>query len=351
MAADSGLEKALTGALGRSCCVLCGRGTTALWLALRAIQRRDGPGEVIIPDIVCATVLDGVLLAGFVPVFAGVIPGRFTLAADNVARLITPRTRAVIVAHIFGYVADIEAIRRAAPGIPIIEDAVQGLGGRFQDKPVGSLGDLSFVGFDNAKMIGGRGGALLFDDASLVEGVKADLRQLPDLPGLRLDALDGLLPPTAAAAYASQLRTFAPALLRRFDPSPANLDRIQADWQTLRARVEARNIKARLLQARLSGSPLTLPDIREGDAIWRYTITAPTAAIARWIMRGLQLAGLSGSGLYYPLSRLFGQQTEAGTLANRLVNLWVDEATGDDDLRRAADVIAAVPWPRTFEKG
>jgi dTDP-4-amino-4,6-dideoxygalactose transaminase len=268
-----------------------------------------------------------------------------------VAQLITPRTRAVIVAHIFGHIADIEAIRRAAPGIPIVEDAVQGLGGYFRGKPVGALGDLSFVSFDKTKMIGGRGGALLLDDDALVKNVAADLRRLPDLPGLCLDALDDLLPPAAAAAYTSQLRTLAPVLLRRFDPSPANLDRIQTDWQTLGARVEARNAKASLLQTRLSGLPLTLPDVRAGDAIWRYTITAPTVAFARRMMHGLQLAGLNGSGLYYPLSRLFGQQTGAGALANRLVNLWVDEATSESDLRRAADVIAAVPWPRTFETG
>ncbi len=334
--------------------MLCGRATTALWLALRAVRRRDGPGEVILPDILCATVLDGVLLAGFTPIFADVVAGRLTPSADSVAQRITPRTRAVLVAHTFGCVADIEAIRRAAPSIPILEDAVQGLGGHFRNQPVGSLGDLSFVGFDHTKMIGGRGGALLFDDASLLDGIEADLVQLPDLSGLHFDtlnALDALLPPAAAAAYAAQLRASASSLLRPFQVSPANVNRIQADWQTLRARVEARNAKARWLQARLSGLPLVLPDIREGDAIWRYTITAPTAALARRIMRGLQLAGLSGSGLYYPLSQFIGQPTAAGTLTNRLVNLWVDEATGDDEVRRAADVIAAVPWPRTFEKG
>jgi dTDP-4-amino-4,6-dideoxygalactose transaminase len=260
----------------------------------------------------------------------------------------------VIVAHTFGCVADIEAIHRAAPGIPIIEDAVQGLGGHYQHRPVGSLGDLSFVGFDHNKMIGGRGGALLFDDASLLDGIQSDLRQLPDPAGLYLDALSALatlLPRVAAAAYAAQLRASAPALLRRFEASAGNLSRIQADWQTLRSRVEARNAKARRLQARLSDLPLILPDVRGGDAIWRYTTTAPSAAFARRIMHGLQLAGLSGSGLYYPLSQLIGQHTATGTLTHRLVNLWVDEATGDDEVHRAADVIVAVPWPRRFEKG
>jgi hypothetical protein len=91
-----------------------------------------------------------------------------------------------------------------------------------------------------------------------------------------------------------------------------------------------------------------LPEIREGDAIWRYTVTTPTVAFARRMMRGLQLAGLSGSGLYYPLSRLFGQSACAGKLANRLVNLWVDEVTGSDALCRTADVITALPWKQAF---
>ena len=347
------LEKVITAALGRSYGVLSGRGTTALWLALRAIRRRDGPGEVIIPDVVCGTVLDGVLLAGFTPVFADVIPGRFTLSASSVAQLITPRTRAVLVVHLFGHVADMDLIRQAAPGIPIIEDAVQGFGGYFhdQDQRVGALGDLSFISFDQRKMIGGRGGVVLWDDASLVEGIEADLRRLPDLPPLPLESLDSLLPPAAAAAYAVQLRTaFAPVLLRRFDPSPANLQRILSDWETLEARVIVRNTKAHWLQTQLSGLPLAgslaLPDLRAGDAIWCYTFVAPTAAFARRIIHGLNGAGLNGSGLYRPLSRLFGQQAGAGWLADRLVNLWVDETADHDTLQRIINVIAAVPWSR-----
>jgi dTDP-4-amino-4,6-dideoxygalactose transaminase len=345
MADEITLERQLAKELGRAHCVLSGRGTTALWLALRAILRRDGPGEVILPDLLCTTALDGVLLAGFRPVFGDVIPGRFTLSANSVAQLVTSRTRAVVLVHLFGHVADVDLIRQAAPGTPIIEDAVQGIGGFYGDKPVGSLGDLSFISFDQNKMIGGRGGGLLFDDDSLVDGIEADVRRFPDLPALRLDGLDSLLPPSAAAAYAFQLRTaFAPVLLRRFDSSTANLNRILADWSTLPARVEERNAKAHWLQTHLSGVPLELPELRQGDAIWRYTITAPTVAYTRRIMHGLQQAGLSGSGLYYPLSQLFGQPAGAGRLTNRLVNLWVDEATNGDTLRRTVDVIKAVPW-------
>jgi hypothetical protein len=343
------LEQPFAEALGWSNCVLCGRGTTALWLALRAIWRRDGPGEVIIPDILCATALEGVLLAGFLPVFADVIPNRFTLSPSSVAQLVTPHTRAVLVAHLYGHIADIDLIRDAAPGIPIIEDAVQGFGGSFTGQPVGSLGDISFISFDSNKMIGGRGGALLFDDDTLMDGIQADLDRLLDLPDLCFDMLDTLLPPPAAAAYAHHLRTFsAPALLRDFNRSQANLDRIWADWKTLGERVKARNAKTYWLGAHLVDLPVQLPELRTGDAIWCYTMTMPSVILARRVMRDLQMAGLNGSDLYSPLSRLFGQQSGAGRLANRLVNLWVDEAASSDILQCTIDVISAVPWKVLF---
>ena len=320
---------------------LVGRGTTALWLALRAIARRGGPGEIIIPDILCSVALEGILLAGFRPVFAEVHPTRYTLDEQSVAQHITPNTRAVLVAHLFGHMADVDTIRSAAPGISIIEDAVQGFGGRLRGKPAGSWGDFSFISFDSTKMIGGRGGLLLFDEA-LSDEVEADVRLL-GTPAIQPGVVSDLLPPVAASTYEQQLRNAAPSLLRPFDGSPANIERIAADWQTLLGRVEERNAKARWLQAHLSGVSLALSDVREGDAIWRYTIAAPTAAVARWISHRLQQAGLNGSNLYFPLSRLFGQRTRSGELANRLINLWVDSKTTEDELGRAVEIILAAP--------
>ena len=340
------LDQQLPAALGRSECVLCGRGTTALWLALRAIRRRDGPGDVILPDIVCESVLDGVLLAGFAPVFADVVPARCTLSAASVAALVTPRTRAVIVAHIFGHAADFDAIRRAAPGIPIIEDAVQGIGGHLDSGArLGSLGDLAFISFDRAKMIGGRGGALFVDDGALANGIRADLANLPHLPDLEFDLPDRLLPPSVAAVYADQLRQYAPTLLRRFDDSSGNVAHILHDWQTLETRVSARNAQMQRLRDRLAGLPLTLPDLRPGDALWCYTLTVPTPALARRLIHDLHRAGLGASALYYPLSQMFGNTTGADRLTHRLVNLWVDAPPGADTVDRIADVVCAVPWP------
>jgi len=332
------MEQRLIQELGRGVSLLCGRGTTALWLALRAIGRRDGPGEVIIPDLLCETALHGVLLAGFTPVFADVSPTRFTMAAEHVATLITARTRAIVAVHLFGHMAELDQIRAAAPGIPIIEDAVQGMGGTLQGKPAGAWGDISFISFDPNKMVRGRGGAVLVEDEALVDGMREDLKRLPYLPE-QMPGVNALLPPDAAAAYGVQLRAFAPMLLRNFDDSRANEDRIRADWETLPERVKMRNQKARWLAAQLAGIPVERPDLREGDAIWRYTITVPRAILAQRMMRQMQAERLNVAGLYYPLSQLFGRTTHAAKLTNRLANLAVDEAADYDALRRMVEII------------
>src|SRR5258708_7508490 len=119
---------------------LVGRGTTALYVALRALALQHGPGEVILPDMICSAVLDGVLFAGFLPMFADVTSPRFGLDAHDVRRKVGPRTRAVIVPHLFGYVMNPPDV-----GIPIIEDAVQGLGGFVNAATVGTLGKIAFT--------------------------------------------------------------------------------------------------------------------------------------------------------------------------------------------------------------
>src|SRR5215213_244150 len=211
------LPKWIAQPLQRQHSILTGRGTTALYLALRTIAREHGPGEVILPDMLCSAALEGVLLAGFTPIFADVLPGRLTISPASVAALVSPRTRVVLVAHLFGHVVDVDAIRQAAPGIPIIEDAVQGLGGSFKGKPVGALGDLSFTSFDSTKMVGGRAGVLLFDDDRLYPLVQAELHTLNRFPETPLGVLNCLLEPQAATAYAGQLSAAAPTLLRPFD--------------------------------------------------------------------------------------------------------------------------------------
>jgi hypothetical protein len=291
-----------------------GRGATALYIAFRALAVLNGaPGEIIVPDLLCSTALDAVLLAGHTPVFADVTPDRWTLDIADARRKIRPCTQAVLVAHLFGHIANVPHGAFADLGVPIVEDAVQGLGGA-----VGTIGDITVIGFAPSKMIGGRGGVVLTDDTPLWDAINAISITEPVIQ----------IPTTSERlrGYAPQLTTAAPDLIRPFDDSTVNLAQIESGWANLAENVRTRNEKAGYLRDQLRGTPLLLPEIISGDAIWRYTFAAPTSASANWIARHLQLVGLPGSRLYPSLSAIFApdQNLHSVALAPRLVNLWVD---------------------------
>src|SRR5690606_19920665 len=90
----------------------------------------------------------------------------------DVARKVTPRTRAVIAVHLFGLCADMEAIARAAPGIPIIEDAACAAGAAYRGRPAGSLGLAAAFSFHPRKSVTtGEGGMVTTQDDALAERV------------------------------------------------------------------------------------------------------------------------------------------------------------------------------------
>src|SRR5207244_4821177 len=114
------------------------------YLALMAlgIGARD---EVVIPSYVCTALWHAVRLTGAEPVLVDIEPGMYQPAPRAVARALTRRTKAVIVAHMFGLPADIETLK--SHGVPLIEDCAQTLGVTVHGAPVGGTGDLAICSF------------------------------------------------------------------------------------------------------------------------------------------------------------------------------------------------------------
>jgi dTDP-4-amino-4,6-dideoxygalactose transaminase len=337
--------------------VLGGRGATVIWAALEAIAARDGRrGEVILPDLLCPSVLEAVLAAGFTPRLADVDPETFSLTPQTIQPLISEQTRAVIAVHLFGYVAPVEAIASLldGTGIRLIEDAVQAIGGFLPSgKPVGSCGDFSFVSFDPSKIIRGHGAILFYDDEAWTEfllSALARVEQVGESPSDRLlnvswrDLYHGLgqalrqgkMPAEEAAhAFRSALPAYRPLLLRAFDDRAENLDIILQGWNTLPQRIKSRNAHALALREAFDGLPVRCPLVRDGDAIWRYTVQFPSREATDRFVVALRDQGGLVSHLYYPLHQLFQPDLQLSTseLAVRLVNLWVDETVTDSYLR------------------
>lgn len=149
-------------------------GTAALHLALVALG--IGPGdEVIIPTLTFIATANAVRYTGATPVFADSEAETWNLDPQDVARRITPHTRAIIPVHIYGHPANMAPILDLAKqhNLHVIEDAAEAHGARYQGKRVGSLGEINAFSFYGNKIITtGEGGLLTTDEDALAEKVR-----------------------------------------------------------------------------------------------------------------------------------------------------------------------------------
>jgi dTDP-4-amino-4,6-dideoxygalactose transaminase len=157
----------------------CASGTDALLLPLMALDLQPGD-EVICPAFTFFATAGTVHNAGGTPVFVDIEPGTFNMSPAALEAAITPRTRAVIVVHLFGQLAEMEAILAIARkrGVPVIEDAAQAIGARrridAQWRTAGELGWCGTLSFFPSKNLGGwgDGGMMLTQDDALAERLR-----------------------------------------------------------------------------------------------------------------------------------------------------------------------------------
>jgi perosamine synthetase len=178
------LEAAFARLSGTRFAVATNTGTAALHVAL--IGLGIGPGdEVITTPLSCVASANPILFQGAVPVFADVEPDTYNLDPAEVARLVTPRTRAILAVHLFGHPADIGALVAVAQrhGLVLIEDASQAAGARYGGRPVGGFGTIGvFSLYANKTVTAGEGGMLVTDDEALYRRLLA-IRNFGQEPG------------------------------------------------------------------------------------------------------------------------------------------------------------------------
>jgi dTDP-4-amino-4,6-dideoxygalactose transaminase len=150
-------------------------GSDALLLALQAVG--VGPGdEVICPTYTFFATAGAVARLGAKPVFVDSAECCYNLRADQAVAKIGPKTKAIIVVHLFGQCADMDPILSAAEkhGIPVIEDAAQALGAKDKGRQAGTMGTIGTFSFFPTKNLGalGEGGLITTKDASLADKIR-----------------------------------------------------------------------------------------------------------------------------------------------------------------------------------
>ncbi|MDH4100572.1 MAG: DegT/DnrJ/EryC1/StrS family aminotransferase [Nitrospirota bacterium] len=143
--------------------------TTALHLILAAMDIGAGD-EVIVPAFTWVATANVVLYCGATPIFVDIDPHTFNIDPNQIAAKVTQRTKAIIAVHLFGLCADIDAIKSAAPGVPVIEDAACAAGSAYKGRSAGSLGHAAAFSFHPRKSVTtGEGGMVTTNDNALAE--------------------------------------------------------------------------------------------------------------------------------------------------------------------------------------
>lgn len=145
-------------------------GTSGIYLALKALGVDDGD-EVLMPTYICASVQDAVLKAGGIPVLCD--NGRYWgLSLDSVREKRGPKSKALIIAHMFGIEEDPEPFKEL--GLPILEDCCQAFGRKENGEWIGKKGDLSIFSFHATKCLTtGEGGMVASHNEEVIDRVSA----------------------------------------------------------------------------------------------------------------------------------------------------------------------------------
>jgi perosamine synthetase len=143
--------------------------TGAIHMGLSAINISPGD-EVILADINWIATAAPITYLGAKPIFVDILKDTWCIDPKKIEAAITPNTKAIIAVHLYGNLCDMEAILAIGKkyGIPVIEDAAEAIGSKWQDKHAGTIGKFGTFSFHGTKTLTtGEGGVFITNDADL----------------------------------------------------------------------------------------------------------------------------------------------------------------------------------------
>ncbi len=168
-------EAKLAAIAGTQFAVAVSSGTAALHLLMLALG--IGPGdEVITTPYSFIASANCILYVGATPVFCDISLRDLNIDPEQIAAKITPRTKAILAVHVFGFPAAMEPILQiaAAHNLPVIEDACEAIAAKAGGRPVGGMGIAgTFAFYPNKQITTGEGGAIVTNDSALAGMVRS----------------------------------------------------------------------------------------------------------------------------------------------------------------------------------
>ncbi|MBL9125917.1 MAG: DegT/DnrJ/EryC1/StrS family aminotransferase [Planctomycetaceae bacterium] len=214
-------------------------GTAALHVLV--IASGIGPGdEVLVPSFTFAASVNAILYERATPVFVDIEPDTYNLDPDDVARKITPRTKAIMAVDVFGHPAEWDALQAVADkhGLPIIDDCCEALGAEYRGRKLGQFGVAgAFAFYPNKQMTTGEGGIIVTNDDRINELSRSLCNQGRGEKGEWLEherlGYNYRLDEMSSALGVSQLKRLPEFLDKRENVARAYIERLRnCDWAT-----------------------------------------------------------------------------------------------------------------------
>lgn len=293
------LEEKFAAVCGTKYAVASSCGTTALHIALLA--HGIGPGdEVITTPFTFMASVNSILYVGARPVFVDIEEATFNIDPAKVEAAVTPRTKAILPVHLYGYPCNMEALMRIADrhGLVVIEDACQAVGAKFFGKTVGSFGTGCFSLYATKNIMSGEGGMITTDDEQIAQRCRM-IRN-----------------------HGMQRRYYHDMLGYNFRMSDLHAAIGIAQIARLNEFTQARKVNASYLCAHINS--VKVPEVLPGyDHVWhQFTIRVDGGRDRDAAVKKLNERGI-GTGIFYPIPAY--QQTHLASMGFGEINLPVTE--------------------------
>ncbi len=293
-------------------------GTTALHLALLAHGLGAGD-EVITTPFTFIASANSILFTGAKPVFVDIDPETFNIDPRQVEKAITPRTKAIMPVHLYGYVCDMDALQAIADrhGLSIVEDACQAVGAAYHGQQAGSFGTGCFSLYATKNVMSGEGGMITTNN----EAINEKCRMLRN-HGMKRRYYHDML------GFNFRMTDLCAAI------GLVQLDRLEEF--TARRRANAAYFNAHI-------ESVITPKVKAGyDHVWhQYTIRVDGKRDRDAALKQLSEAGI-GTGIFYPvpahqqeyMREIVGEVSlpVAEQLAQEVISLPVHPQLSQDDL-------------------
>jgi dTDP-4-amino-4,6-dideoxygalactose transaminase len=298
------LETRFAALLGSGAAVACSSGTAAIHAAVAAVDPEPGD-EVVTTAITDMGALAPILYQGAIPVFADVDARTGNVTTASVESRISDRTAAIVVTHLFGNPADVDAVRALgdARGIPVIEDCAQAFLARRAGDFVGTIGSIGCFSSQQGKhMTTGEGGLVVSDDGAYTRRIRLFVNKAwpygEENPDHEFLALNSRMTELQGAVANGQLAR-------------------------LEAGVEQRIAMADQLTRELADVPgITTPAVRDDDVAtyWKYALLVDPQVVPggpQALAAELRLGGIASAPRYIQkpafACRVFTEQRTFGT--------------------------------------